>query len=267
MPEAPFRRRSRVALLGALLFAVAVGTSTVAGASTMPTPESVIGADTRFRISGSAMTRSPYRKVVLIRWFEGGYMNQCSGAMVREDLVATAGHCVYDSGNWHTDAEIIPATDWGSQPYGSCRVKGGIAGLHVPVQWMSSQNSDFDYGAMKLDCSVGKRTGRFKLSAKVSTGTAVRIYGYPGDKVGPYPFLPATMWGSAGTVKVVQSRRVFYDNDTYGGMSGSPVLRSIDGEMQVVAIHTNGVGGGISWNSGVLMTAEARANFNAWAAS
>ncbi|MGH8526453.1 MAG: trypsin-like serine peptidase, partial [Gammaproteobacteria bacterium] len=68
------------------------------------------------------------------------------------------------------------------------------------------------------------------------------INGYPGDK-------PLTQWKSTDQVRVTQARKIFYLNDTVGGMSGSPVYYNrpagsafCSGNCSM-AIHTNGLHG------------------------
>lgn len=55
------------------------------------------------------------------------------------------------------------------------------------------------------------------------------------------------MWSMTGPVESLQTEKVFYKMDTYGGQSGAPVYNSSD---TIVAIHTNGG----SSNSGTRIT-------------
>jgi V8-like Glu-specific endopeptidase len=67
--------------------------------------------------------------------------------------------------------------------------------------------------------------------------------------VSGYPVSPGNgrqQYFHANRVKAVTARRVFYDVDTIGGQSGSPVWAYLDDASEtptVVAIHAYGVGG------------------------
>jgi glutamyl endopeptidase len=87
------------------------------------------------------------------------------------------------------------------------------------------------------------------------------IQGYPGDK-------PSTQWRSTDFVRASATENIYYQNDTVGGMSGSPVWQNRGSGASYcvgqcgMAIHTNGLyGGGLtaSNNSGTRIT---QAKFN-----
>lgn len=177
--------------------------------------ESIIGADTRFLINPT--TTFPARAVVLITFSAG----RCTGWMFGKNTVITAGHCVNRGagGGFYPVAsyQIFPGRNGPSSPFGSCTAKS----LHSVVGWTGSGNEQFDYGAIKLNCTVGNTTGWFGAwwqSASL-TGLFTRVSGYPGDK-------PLTQWQSTGNVTVTTTNQIFYQNDTVGGMSGGPVWQN-----------------------------------------
>ena len=70
------------------------------------------------------------------------------------------------------------------------------------------------------------------------------------------------------------ARRVFYDVDTYGGQSGSPVWHQASSEAEpvAIAIHAYGVGGtpgswGIKANSGPRLIPEVVQLIKEWLAA
>lgn len=174
--------------------------------------ESIIGRDERRRVRDTR--RFPYRAAALVT-FTGG---RCSGWMIGPDTVATAGHCVHDGGrggSWKSNVRVFPGRNGGRSPFGSCRATR----LYSVVGWVNNADEQYDYGAIKLNCNVGNRTGWFGFwwqSASLR-GTPTIITGYPGDK-------PLEQWLSRDRVRVSRSRQIFYRNDTLGGMSGSPVF-------------------------------------------
>lgn len=209
--------------------------------------ESIIGDDNRFRITPT--TGFPARAVVLIT-FDGG---RCTGWLYGPDVVATAGHCVHtggSDGNWMTNVVVYPGADnidigigkpeFFYAPYGSC----GARTLYSVRGWTRSRNEKYDYGIIKLDCTIGNTTGWFGYwwqSASL-TGQTSYVDGYPGDK-------PLEQWGSNDQIRKTQSRQVFYENDTVGGNSGGPVWQfrgegaSFCTGRCVMAIHTRGLEG------------------------
>lgn len=196
--------------------------------------ESIIGTDERVLIKNTK--QSPFRAMVLIT-FEN---SRCTGWMIGPNTVATAGHCVHSggsSGRWYQRStyRIYPGRNGNASPYGSCTAKR----LYSVNGWTKNGRDDFDYGAIKLNCTVGNTVGWlgfFWQSATLNRLPTI-ISGYPGDK-------PLTQWRSKGKVTVTQQRRVFYRNDTVGGMSGSAVYYNRTGCGNcAMAIHAYGTYG------------------------
>ena len=220
--------------------------------------ESVIGADTRRRVS--ATTGFPARASVLIT-FSGG---RCTGWLISKDTVITAGHCVHsgsEMGDFYpvSSYRVYPGRNGSANPYGSCTARwtASVAG------WTVDGDDAFDYGAIKLNCTIGNTTGwygYFWTSASL-TGLPTIVSGYPGDK-------PLTQWRSDDLVRVNQARRLFYQNDTLGGMSGSPVYYNRAGcGFCAMAVHAYGIYGTPPFstnNHGTRVTRAVFNNFNAW---
>ena len=216
----------------------------------------------------TATTTSPYSSVVEI--LLPGSLGKCSGWMYASNMVATAGHCVYDktavtNGWFDTSAMVVwPARNGTSTPYGQCRVTASYA----PAGWTAGQtstqrgNEAYDYGALKLDCSVGNQTGLLSYGATPAVGYTTRICGYPADKT------VDTMWCSDNTIRATDAYQVFYANDTYTRMSGSPVLEWTGTAWNAVAIHTMNRHGTASthlnYNHGTRITATVASDLNTW---
>jgi|FEC22Drversion2_1045045.scaffolds.fasta_scaffold00023_180 glutamyl endopeptidase len=220
--------------------------------------ESIIGADNRVLIRNTR--QFPYRAMVLIT-FEN---SRCTGWMIGADTVATAGHCVHSggsSGRWYQRStyRIYPGRNGNASPYGSCTAKR----LYSVNGWTRNGADDFDYGAIKLNCTVGNTVGwlGFFWQTATLTGLPTIISGYPGDK-------PLTQWRSTDKVRVTQQRRVFYRNDTVGGMSGSAVYYNRSGCGNcAMAIHAYGVYGSPPFsnnNHGTRITKAVYDNLVTW---
>lgn len=238
--------------IASMAAAMRKGTSSYSGArkatfapdSRLLRPMSIIGTDDRFRIT--ATTSFPASAIVLIN--SNG--NQwCTGEMISKDTLLTAGHCVVENGVWTSGLSFTPGSNDGSAPYGTCYSRG----TYAFNAWINSSDSNYDAAIVKLNCTVGYSTGWFGMwwqSAPLD-GTFTRVQGYPGDK-GPQ------QWESYGYVRSSQSDRIFYQNDTIGGESGSPVYQYRSGPycsgVCEMAVHTNGVALGGTDNSGTRLT-------------
>jgi len=224
--------------------------------------EVVIGTDQRFRINPT--TSFPARATVLIT-FDGG---RCSGWLYDDDTVATAGHCVHtggSGGSWRTGFTIYPGYNGSSgAPYGSC----GWVRAYSVAGWTQSGNEEYDYGAIKLNCSIGNTVGWYGYwwqSASLN-GLSTTIYGYPGDK-------PYEQWGSSGSVADSATRKIYYKNDTAPGDSGAPVWQTRGSGASycqgscVMGVHAygpHGSGSSASNNSATRLTEAAFNNYQTW---
>jgi glutamyl endopeptidase len=214
-------------------------------------PEAVIGPDGRTKITNT--TTYPARATALVTFQEtsGGGTFICTGWFISVDTVATAGHCVHSGQSGtpffvRTSYRIYPGRNGAVLPYGSCRARR----LYSVTGWTSGSGENYDYAAIKLDCTTGNTVGwyGFYWTSSSLTGTTTTVQGYPGDKGG------TTQWTHSDRVRVTQTRRVFYQNDTAGGESGSAVWtnRSSTCNPCSLAIHTTGNEqiGGVRYNGG-----------------
>jgi glutamyl endopeptidase len=218
-----------------------------------PSAEVILGPDTRERLY---TTSYPTRARVLIT-FTGG---RCSGTLIGSNTVATAGHCVHtggSAGSWRpvSSFRIYPGRDGSLIPFGSCTART----LYSVIGWTTSASEEYDYGAIKLNCSVGNTVGWYGFAPTTPTNVPTVIGGYPGDK-------PLTQWTSSDRVRALTTRQLFYRNDTIGGQSGSGVWYDPSGPY-IIGIHaygTHGSGYHATYNHGTLITSGVYNNLLAW---
>jgi glutamyl endopeptidase len=205
-----------------------------------PTGESIIGFDSRVRVNPTNVY--PARANVLITFNTPGGSSRCTGFMIGTNTVATAGHCVHrGSGGTagfysQSSYRIYPGYNGTVAPYGVCTART----LYASSQYASNANDQFDWGAIKLSSSCntkGNTTGWFGFTTTMAVNQGTTIGGYPGDK-------PLTQWRSIDRVRLLQTNRVFYQNDTVGGMSGSAVVGT-NGACSpcAIAVHAYGIYG------------------------
>ncbi len=217
------------------------------------TIESVIGTDGRYRITST--TTYPYRAIAHVTSSRGG----CTGWLINANTVVTAGHCVHSGGSggsWASSVRVYPGRNGSSTPYGSCTART----LYSVTGWTQNRDRNYDYGAIKLNCTVGNSTGWFgyRWTSSSLTGQASYIAGYPGDK--SY----GTMWRHNDSIRITQTYRLYYANDTYGGQSGSPVWNGgASCSPCGIAIHAYGVDG-TGYNGGTRITQSVFNNLTNW---
>lgn len=227
----------------------AAGEPEVAPVASPGKPETVIGADNRYKINTT--TTYPYRAIAHVTSSIGG----CTGWFINANTIITAGHCVYGTG-WATNVRVYPGRNGSYTPYGSC----GATRLFTVTGWTTRHDPQYDYGAIKLNCTIGNSTGWFgyRWQSSTLTGQATYIAGYPGDKT------YATMWRHDDKVRITDARRIFYANDTYAGQSGSPVWNGgANCSPCGIAIHTYGVGSN-GYNGGTRITSDVFNNLTNW---
>ncbi|GAB4210020.1 MAG: extracellular metalloprotease Mpr [Roseiflexaceae bacterium] len=213
-------------------------------------PESVIGPDGRYQITNT--TAYPYRAIVHITSSIGG----CTGWMISAQTVATAGHCIHSNAGWASNVVVYPGRSGSSTPYGSC----SATQLFSVTGWTQNKDRNYDYGAIRLNCTVGNTVGwfGFRWTSSSLTGQPSYTAGYPGDK--PY----ATQWRSDDSVRITQTRRLYYANDTFGGQSGSAVWNNeASCSTCAIAIHAYGVDS-TGYNGGTRITQDVFNNLSAW---
>lgn len=229
--------------------------------------ESVIGVDSRVKVTST--TAYPNRAIAyLYIVFPNNSAGSCTGWLIGRRAVATAGHCVYNksAGGWAKSITIYPGANGSYAPYGYA-VK---VGLWSVSGWVTSNNWEYDYGAIKTSylkgttTYPGNRVGWFGFrwqSSNTFSGTYT-VRGYPGDK--PY----RTLWTMNGYVYTLgYARKLWYKMDTYGGQSGSPIYHIFNSTCCYgVGIHAYGAStiGGVQYNSGTRITQGVYTNLYNW---
>ena len=234
-------------------------------ANTAPGIESIIGTDDRYRITPT--TWYPASATVFLSRTQGGVTGRwCTGWMVSPDTVITAGHCVHTGGpggSWIPSSQLLawPGRDGDVAPYGSCTVSS----LHSVLGWTQNADDRYDYGALKLNCTVGYTTGWYGFMWPEGSLTGVPTYnmGYGQDK----PF--GTQWETFDRITVTEPMRLFYQHDTIGGHSGGPVYTytTLCGGPCGLAVHAYGTYGSPPFsnnNHGTRITEAVFNNFIYW---
>jgi len=172
----------------------------------------------------------------------------CSAFLVGPNLVMTAGHCIdTQAANTCDKVSVIfnHQEAGGSLPPTSEMPTYDCVEIIDQTLGTGVDNAD-DYALFMVSGEPGETFGYLEVDFRPPVlNEAITIIGHPN-------LLPQVI--SAGEVVAVYDHRTYYDADTAGGSSGSPVL---DANGQVIAVHTNGDctgGGGANFNHGMTVT-------------
>lgn len=211
----------------------------------------------------------PWRMICSLRIEAPGGRTVGTGWFIGPRTVITAGHCVFarNMGGWADRITVTPARDDNEQAFGQV-VSDDFDTIN---RWVEDQDPDFDYAAIHLNQPLGEQTGWFSVAVKGRAqleGSLVNISGYPVDRA-----RGAQQWFHANRVLRALDNRIYYNVDTFGGQSGSPVWLYDDDdpdEPRVVAIHAYGFGGtdrnlGIKANSAPRITTSVFELLKSWA--
>jgi V8-like Glu-specific endopeptidase len=222
--------------------------------------EAVIGNDDRVRLADPLTRTNPWRQICALRIrATTGASYVGTGWFIGPRVLATAGHCVFlqKEGGWADAIEVIPGKSGASAPYGrqTARRFASVDG------WVSGAARDFDYGVIFLDDpALGTRVGNFEVEAALDSemaGVAARVSGYPADRD-----RAEHQYYHERRLQRATPTRLLYDIDTFGGQSGSPIWRQLEGGHPVaIGIHTTG---GLTSNSGTRISEPVLDNLVQW---
>jgi glutamyl endopeptidase len=231
--------------------------------------ETVIGVDERVRISDTE--KSPWRMIAVLELIPRPPLTTTfigTGWFIGPKTMLTAGHCVYsktDFGGWIGTINVSPGRNGDKLPF-KTYTASRFSALTV---WQETADADFDIGCIHLDDPIGDEVGYFKIASYTDAdleNSLVNISGYPVDRGNG-----REQYFHANRVLRTSARRIYYDVDTYGGQSGSPVWYQAgpDQEPVGIAVHAYGVGGtapgfGMTANSGPRLIPEIVATIKEW---
>jgi secreted trypsin-like serine protease len=163
----------------------------------------------------------------------------CSGVLVAPDVIATAGHCIFDEET--STLEDFTALRFvfsfhmrdAATPELVINNRDIYSGAEV-IAWKLDEHTGSDWALIRLDRTVvNHRVARIRESGTISDGQAVHIIGHPMG-------LPKKFAGNA-SVRDNQYPTVFGANlDAYPGNSGSPVFNSTTHEVEGILVGGEG---------------------------
>ncbi len=224
--------------------------------SSLPKPEDVIGADTRIRVTDTESY--PYPTIGFIVNTYASSRFRGTGFIVSPYVVLTNGHMIYDldEGGYATKIDFSPGQrqmfEGGeiTRPYGTF----SASSWQTNTRYIDALKNDpgvqfnYDYAALFFDSSfAGAGINTYMpLVFDIAASGTINLAGYPAAVQGEGN--SRAMWASSGNVLSNTERIVYYDADTSGGNSGSPIWQYFSNTAlrRVIALHAFGA----SWRNG-----------------
>jgi V8-like Glu-specific endopeptidase len=220
--------------------------------------EDIINVDDRIPVPD--VFQYPWRAICALRiTSRTGNQYVGTGWLAAPSLVVTAGHCLYlhKEGGWAKEITVIPAMN-GNEPPRFDAVRA--TRFRTVDGWIEGMAAGSDYGGILLDRPLGDQLGYFSVGALGDDQLKhswANISGYPSDRGSA-----RIQFFHARLLVAVNESRLFYDIDTFGGQSGSPIwFTAEDGRRIAVGIHTSG---GKRENAGTRITGNVLANLRDW---
>lgn len=154
----------------------------------------------------------------------------CSGFLVGDDLLVTAGHCITGQSacnkySWVFDYKVENDT----QSHVSVPADSVYSCKKIINRELSRWNKD-DWALIQLDRKVKDRAPlKFRTSGKIAEGDELVVIGHPTG-------LP-TKIADGATVKSLSGKFFSANLDTYGGNSGSAVFNATTGEVEGILVR------------------------------
>lgn len=195
-----------------------------------------------------------------------------TGWLVGPRTVITAGHVLrwQGAGREALRVRVIPGRDRDTMPFKA--FDAHVFHYHPLWAGLETDPRGADIAAIRLAEPIGKRIGFFGVAALTDAtlnGRVVNIPGYPALVEGHQVEACTELWWHANHIKKLEPTRIFYDVDTSGGQSGSPVMlwpdpTTAEAAPLVAGVHNRGDDDQDGHNAAVRITPEMLTLISGW---
>lgn len=213
--------------------------------------EAIMMADDRVQVSDTFA--NPYRWLCRLeitastgsKWLGTGWF-------VAPGVIVTAGHCVFihNHGGWVQSIAVHVGQNRAAV------VRSVMATQFATTRgWAENRDATHDYGVIFAEAGDQGYFGYGVLGDEVIAGALGNVTGYPQDKPG------GTLWGHTKQLRPPLPQTLQYEIDTFGGMSGAPVVMWDGRDYVAIGIHNYG---DKTANSARRITEEVFYNLERW---
>lgn len=155
----------------------------------------------------------------------------CSGFLVGDDLLVTAGHCIKSKSDCKKYKWVFDFADNSNGQSAISVKKTSVYGCKKIISRQLNNWTKNDFAFIRLDRKVTDRAPlRVRTTGKISEGEGVTVIGHPTG-------IPTKVAGGA-FVRTNDNNYYFVTNlDTYGGNSGSAVFNSETGVVEGILVR------------------------------
>ncbi|CAI7590036.1 unnamed protein product [Penicillium glandicola] len=165
-----------------------------------------------------------------------------TGWLIADDVIVTAGHCLYDSNGGYLKSIKAYIGYQGPEETAlkrnQCQIRLGQIAV-LPAEYIKTSHTVHDVGFIKLDRPFDDvQPFRPQDTPRSASGIRLGVVGYPGDiNSGNDMF---EHWDQT-EIDLSKNGYLSYHIDTEVGESGSPVLRQLsEEEIAPIGVHTDG---------------------------
>lgn len=155
---------------------------------------------------------------------------RCSGFLVGEDLLVTAGHCIRNQNDCNTNSWVFDYKVANESDSKVMVMKDNVYKCSKIISRDLTRSTLDDYALIQLDRKVlDRRILETRKSGKVAKGDKLVVIGHPSG-------LP-TKIADGATVRSLKGKYFQADLDTYGGNSGSAVFNATTGIVEGILVR------------------------------